>query len=116
MADGLTSSDLAGTIYTSTSFDLTPDSYYDFERIMNAHTNQACNNVKADGVSVFTVAFNVPSSGGVRDLLEACSGTGVREGEEIMPTGTFYFDADQGNLDDAFASIARQITNLRISG
>ena len=114
--EGLESADLAGTIYTTTSFDMTPESYGDFEKIMNAHTNQACNNIKADGVTIYTVAFDVPSSGGVRDLLEACAGSGIKEGELVVKNGTFYYDVDEGGLEDAFANIARQIANLRISG
>ena len=114
--EGLENADLADTIYTSTSFDLTPESLSDFEAIMNAHTNQACNNIKDDGVTIYTVAFDVPSTGGVRELLEACAGSGVRDGEPIVASGTFYYDVDQGGLDEAFANIARQIANLRISG
>ncbi len=129
--DGLKTSDLAGTIYASRTFgggsnqfDNTPESNNDFENIMNAHTAQACENIKDDGVSIYTIAFEVPSSGGVRDLLEGCAGSGrilVAEGTpderlaDISPTGTFYHDVDDNELDDAFASIASEIAALRLS-
>ncbi|MEO0911071.1 MAG: hypothetical protein AAFX96_12290, partial [Pseudomonadota bacterium] len=60
----------------------------------------------------------------VRDLLEACAGSGrilVAEGTpderyaDITPTGQFYHDVDGNELDDAFASIASEIAALRLS-
>ncbi|MDJ0612250.1 MAG: TadE/TadG family protein [Rhizobiaceae bacterium] len=115
--EGLESADLADTIYTAGTFDLTPESNNDFEKIMNAHTNQACVNIKNDGVSIYAVAFAVPQTGGVRQLLQACAGSGIRpDGSPVVADGTFYFDVDQGGLAAAFEDIARQITNLRLSG
>ena len=114
---GLTSSDLAGTIYSPGDVDTTPTTYSQFEGVMNAHTNQACTNIKNDGISIYAVAFSVPASGGVRELMEACAGSGIKpDGNPVIGTGNFYFDVDQGGLSQAFESIARQITNLRISG
>ncbi|MEM7215305.1 MAG: hypothetical protein AAF423_07155 [Pseudomonadota bacterium] len=108
--------ELDGTIYESTLFDLTPESSGDFEAIMNAHTLQACNNVKNSGVSIYTIAFSVPSSGGVRQLLEACAGSGIRENREIIPNTTFYHDVGGDELRSALGDIAKQISNLRVSG
>ncbi|MEM7215306.1 MAG: vWA domain-containing protein [Pseudomonadota bacterium] len=113
--DGL-DEQLAGTIYQGVAFPTDPDDSNDFEKIMNAHTLQACNNIKNAGVSIFTVAFNVPSSGGVRQLLEACSGSGILEGQPVMTTANFYHDVQGDQLKTAFESIARQIANLHVSG
>ncbi len=107
--------ELDGTIYENTFFVDEPDSYGEFEAVMNAHTLQACNNAKAAGVSIYTVAFDVPSSGGVRELLEACAGSGLKDGVEIIPNTAFYHDVDGSELEEAFASIATQIANLRIA-
>jgi len=107
--------DLDGTIYENTFFTSEPDSYDEFEKVMNAHTLQACNNAKASGVSIYAVAFDVPSTGGVRELLEACSGSGMKDGVEIIPNTAFYHDVDGSGLKEAFASIATQIANLRIA-
>ena len=108
--------ELDGTIYESTTFEMEPDSYDEFEAIMNAHTLQACNNVKNSGVSLYTIAFDVPQTGGVRDLLEACAGSGVRDGDDIIPNTVFYHDVGGDELEEALADIAKQIANLRISG
>jgi len=112
--DGLSSSDLAGTIYASTSFDTTPESSNDFESIMNAHTLQSCINAKADGISIFTIAFDVSDGSSVKALLDECAGSGIKNGEEVVADGDFYFDVDGNGLDDAMASIAAQIGDLRI--
>ena len=113
--NGLSSTDLIGTIYENSSFDTTPESYSDFELIMNAHTNQACRNIKNDEISVFTIAFDVPSNSSVKSLLEACAGSGIRDDKEIIANGQFYFDVNGSGLEVAMQDIANQIANLRIS-
>ncbi|MEM7067302.1 MAG: vWA domain-containing protein [Pseudomonadota bacterium] len=107
--------ELDGTIYESTFFTDEPDSYAEFEAIMNAHTLQSCNNAKANGISIYAVAFDVPATGGVRELMEACAGSGIYEGKEVIPNSAFYYDVDGSELGAAFADIASQIANLRIS-
>jgi len=37
-----------------------------------------------------------------------------KNGEEVVADGDFYFDVDGNGLDDAMASIAAQIGDLRI--
>ncbi len=114
-SDGLSVSDRAGTIYQSVSIDTTPERGSEFEVIMNVHTAQACRNIKADGVTIFAVAFDVPSSGGVRNLMESCSGSGVIAGKDIMPRGNFFFDVGGSELVAAFENIAQQISQLRVA-
>lgn len=115
-AEGLSVADRAGTIYYNASIDTTPEDGADFEMIMNVHTAQACNNIKASGVSIYTVAFDVPDEGGVRQLMEACAGSGVLDGKIVMPLGDFFFDVDGDELIETFEDIAQQISQLRISG
>lgn len=112
--EGLSSSDLSGTIYEYTTFDTTPESSSDSEAIMNAHTLQSCNNAKADGISIFTIAFDVSDGSSVKNLLDACAGSGIQSGIKIVKNGQFYYDVDGNNLDDAMAAIAAQIGDLRI--
>jgi len=114
--EGLENDDLADTIYQGRSFPNRPDQRSEYELIMNAHTNQACRNIKNDGVTIYAVAFGVPSNGGVRDLLRACAGSGKNsEGEEIIKNSKFLFDIGNNELNIAFADIARQISNLRVA-
>ena len=112
--EGLSSSDLTGTIYENTFFDTTPETKSATETIMNAHTLQSCNNAKADGISVFTIAFDVADGSSVKELLNACAGSGTEEGIKIVKNGEFYYDVDGNNLDDAMSAIAAQIGDLRI--
>ncbi len=113
--DGLSASDLTDTIYSGASFDTTPESNGDFELIMNAHTNQSCNNIKNDGISIFTIAFDVSSGSSVKNLLEACSGSGVKDGKNVIASGIFYYDVNGGQLEMAMNQIADQIAQLHIS-
>ncbi len=118
MSDGLRSSDLSGTIYAGTSFDPTPDSNADFERIMNAHTAQSCENIKNDGISIYTIAYDLGGTAlnnPTKALMEACSGSGVIENSEVIAGVQFYHDAAGTRLEDTFAEIASSISAVRIS-
>ena len=105
--EGLTSADLAGTPYAGQ----TPNTY---EKKMNAHMVQTCNNAKAAGVTIFTIAFNVSNGSSVKQMLDACSGSAIVNGEPVLSAGNFYYDATSSNLQDAMQSIASQISDMRI--
>ncbi len=70
----------------------------------NTLTAELCTNVKADGVQVFTIAFEVTSNP-VKNLLRACATSTDK-----------YFDATNAmQLSSAFDAIAQQMTMLRIA-
>ena len=104
---GLSSTDLAGTIYAGQSMNT-------YEKKMNAHTLQTCNNAKAAGVTIFTIAFDVSNGSSVKQMLDACAGSGIVDGEPVMANGNFYFDVNGAGIQDAMASIATQISDIRI--
>ncbi|MEZ5791111.1 MAG: TadE/TadG family type IV pilus assembly protein [Nitratireductor sp.] len=104
---GLSSSDLAGTIYSGQNLNT-------YEKKMNAHTLQTCNNAKAAGVTVFTIAFDVSNGSSVKQMLDACAGSGIVDGKPLMTSGTFYFDVNGTGIQDAMTSIATQISDIRI--
>ena len=118
---GLNLTDLDRTIYRNANFANVPESGPQFELIMNAHTNQACRNIKLSGISIFTIAFDVPSTGGVRQLLEACAGSGIFTNQssgresQIVSNVTFYHDVTGDALNKAFARIAQSISAIRIA-
>lgn len=67
-------------------------------------TSQLCTAVKADGIVVYTIAFNVTDAL-IRDLLKQC-GT----------TPAHFFEPDNATeLADAFADIAASLRNLSLS-
>lgn len=110
-----------GTIYES-KFNLpsNPRNTDDYADIMNLHTNQACNNIKNDGISIYTIAFDVAPGGKVKELLEDCAGSGrVRQNNEIvevLPNDLKYYHDVQGvELEDTFAQIATSINSIRIT-
>ncbi|MCB1676529.1 MAG: hypothetical protein KDI01_09570, partial [Halioglobus sp.] len=104
---GLTNADLAGTIYAGQNLNT-------YEKKMNAHTLQTCNNAKAAGVTIFTIAFDVSNGSSVKQMLDACAGSGIVDGEPVMANGNFYFDVNGAGIQDAMASIATQISDIRI--
>ncbi|MDP2355994.1 MAG: VWA domain-containing protein [Beijerinckiaceae bacterium] len=70
----------------------------------NALTAELCTNIKADGVQVFTIAFDVTSNS-IKNLLRACATSADK-----------YFDATNAmQLSSAFNAIAQQMTMLRIA-
>ena len=122
MADGVTSTDLVGTIYEGQTFDLTPDTQAEFRALMNVHTAQACENVKDDGVSIYTIAYDLSgtvNSNPTKQLMDACSGSARVSGNEIARNNQFYFDADGGSgtltLAEAFENIAASISAIRLA-
>jgi Flp pilus assembly protein TadG len=60
-----------------------------------------CNAAKSEGITVFTVGFDV--SGGAADVMRNCASGDA-----------FYFDADGSNLVSSFAAIAADISKLRL--
>ena len=70
----------------------------------NAQARSLCDNMKAAGVKVYSVALSAPKSG--REVLNYCA-----SGPD------FYFNPDSAaELRDAYRKIATSISDLRISG
>lgn len=111
------SDDVAGTIYDTGGFALAnnPRTQADYEDLMNLHTNQACNNIKNDGVTIYTIAFDVPEGSKVKSLLENCAGSGTINGSEVVRGIQFYHDVVGLQLEDTFAEIASSISAIRIA-
>jgi Flp pilus assembly protein TadG len=70
----------------------------------NALTAEVCNNVKAAGIQVFSIAFQV-SSTSLKSLLMNCASSNER----------FFDAAGSTQLSEAFDAIGRQMTNLRLA-
>ncbi len=64
-----------------------------------------CDNMKAEGVEVYTVGFADASTGPAADFVRNCA----------TDAGHVYLPSSGADLRDAFRSIAVQISNLRIS-
>lgn len=104
--EGLENSDLPD-LYKGTSLNTQ-------EKQMNAHTLQTCENMKADGVTIFAIAFDVSDGSSVKAMLDACSGSGILNGEEIAANGDYYFDVGSNQLEAAMENIAAQISDMRL--
>jgi len=70
---------------------------------LDKRTTQVCDNIKAAGVTIYTITFQVGSSD-VRDLMEDCASE---------PDN--YFDSpSDAELESAFRAIGQELSNLRI--
>ena len=72
---------------------------------MNTKTLAACQNAKAAGLKVFTVAFRL-DAGSTRDMLASCATSATQA----------YVASDGQALIQAFESIGREIARLRVAG
>ncbi|HEY0599168.1 ubiquitin-activating E1 FCCH domain-containing protein [Brevundimonas sp.] len=70
-----------------------------------AQSRTLCDAIKARGILVYTVGFQISATGEAASVLSYCAST---------PTN-FHIAASAGDLSDAFAAIGRDITQLRIS-
>jgi hypothetical protein len=104
---GLTAADLGGTPYVGQNLNT-------FEKKMNGHTVQTCNNSKKDGITIFTIAFEVPNGSSVKQMLNACAGSGIVNNQPLIAAGQFYFDVQGTELQGAMEAIAAQISEMRI--
>jgi Flp pilus assembly protein TadG len=74
----------------------------DRSKAMDARMEVACANMKAAGITIYTVRIDV--SGSASTALKSCASSSDK-----------FFDIDSSGLDDAFANIAGSIGRLRIS-
>ncbi len=77
------------------------------ETVIDARTKAICDNIKADGITIYTVYVNLnppkkKDAGQV--MLEGCAST-----------GDFYALTSATAIPDTFQHIATEITNLRVS-
>ncbi|HYC75924.1 ubiquitin-activating E1 FCCH domain-containing protein [Brevundimonas sp.] len=64
-----------------------------------------CEAIKAQGILIYTVGFQIAATGQAASVLAYCAST----------PSNFHIAASAGDLSDAFAAIGRDITQLRIS-
>ena len=75
-------------------------------QFMDQRTLQICNNIKAAGVIIYTVAFQIPGDqAGALDLLNSCAS----DKDKYFAPGT------EAELLAAFNAIGRDISELRVS-
>ncbi|VAW21168.1 hypothetical protein MNBD_ALPHA12-2081 [hydrothermal vent metagenome] len=71
---------------------------------MNVRTVEACSNAKAAGITIYTIGLNPPNST-TRKMLENCA----------TSNETAYFPKQPSELNSVFATIANQLSALRLS-
>lgn len=92
-----------------------------YSEAMIQHTRSACENAKADGITIFTVALdldynpNSTSSPGadakMAQALKACASPSRLDSKRQL-----FWNTRGGELDDTFKAIGEEISNLRLVG
>jgi len=74
------------------------------QAMLDPKTLEVCENIKAEGIRLYTITFQVSNSG-TRDLMEECA-----------TSPSFYFNSPSNEeLQTVFQAIARDLSNLRLS-
>jgi Flp pilus assembly protein TadG len=71
----------------------------------NDDTEDLCENIKAQGIILHTIAFDVEDGSAIETLMRDCAGNG----------GNFYDADDSSELAAAFEAISKSLLNLRFS-
>jgi len=79
-------------------------SQYEYGSTKNTHMRSICSATKANGVTVYTIGFEVSANGTAETELRNCA-TSVLN----------YYAASGVNISDAFGSIAANVQNLRLT-
>lgn len=105
-AHGMSDNDRIFKGYTTASIAHTSEN---FTKAMDSHLSKTCENVKATGIQIYTIAFDVADGSSVKATLENCASSG--------PGGAkLYYDAsDNASLEQAFKDIGDKITELAIT-
>ena len=79
-----------------------------FTKAMDSHLEVTCQNAKADGIIIYSIAFDVPNGSSVKETLEYCASP--------KPGGKKYYDAsNNAELIQVFQEIAESIAELAIT-
>jgi hypothetical protein len=70
---------------------------------LNTRTTTVCNNIKAEGIIIYTITFQV-SSNSVRNLMRGCA----------SEPDNYYDSPSDTELASAFRAIGKELSNLRI--
>ena len=87
-----------------------PDhTYSTFRQAMDYHLAETCTNAKAAGITIYSIAFDVPNGSSVQRMLEACASTD-------LGGSALYFPANNNAaLVKAFDDILQSLSELRIA-
>jgi Flp pilus assembly protein TadG len=108
MTDGANTHSAIKVADHSTMHHASSDIYYQIgadTETANTITSATCDNIKAAGIMLYTISFDVASDPGIQTLLHSCAGNG----------GQFYNADNASQLADAFRHIGLSLLNLRLS-
>jgi hypothetical protein len=107
-------------IFQGTTVDTTDYSNANYTKAMNEPFNTLCNNVKAAGVTVITIALDLDDQKTAEkaqmDALKACASYSRFTKDDNGDAIKLFYNATGGSLLADFKKIADELSNLRIIG
>lgn len=109
-------------LYMNTTVNAGTHTNANFTRAMNQHLDRVCEDAKAAGTIVMTVALDLsPSVADERDAINAmtrCASDSRfrRDPNDPSRAAKLFWNANGSNLSDKFREIADELSNLRIVG
>ena len=85
------------------------DDFDTYREAMDEHMLETCINAKADGIQVYTIAFDVPQNSSVRQKLEQCAS------QDAAGQPLYYPAENNAALMEAFDDIAVKIAEISIT-
>ncbi|MEL7273923.1 MAG: TadE/TadG family type IV pilus assembly protein [Pseudomonadota bacterium] len=85
-------------------------SFTTFSQSMDSHLKETCANAKAAGITIYTIAFDVPNGSAVQLMLQDCASSDVGGAKLYYPA------SNNAALVQAFDDILQSLSELRIAG
>ncbi|PHP66221.1 hypothetical protein CSC94_14905 [Zhengella mangrovi] len=105
-------------LYEGLSSSFATGSYSDanYTKAMDEHMEQLCTNAKSEGVTIFSIALDLPSSSSTISELRSCASESRFRKDANGNYEKLFYNATGGELMDVFKAIADELSNLRIVG
>ena len=80
-----------------------------FRKAMDEHLIETCTNAKAAGITIYSIAFDVPNGSSVKSMLETCASN------DLGGTKLYYDAGNNAELVATFQRIAEKLAELAIT-
>lgn len=102
-----------GTTSAVGNYDYSTSNYTD---ALDEHMDAACDNAKADGIIIFTVALDLGESSSAAKAMKRCASEALSGTDANGDPRKLFYNTKGDDLKGVFEKIADQLSNLRIVG
>ncbi len=102
-----------GTTSAVGNYDYSSSNYTD---ALDEHMDAVCDNAKADGIIIFSVALDLGKNSAAAKAIKRCASDSLLAKDENGNPEKLYFNTSGNDLMGVFEEIADELSNLRIVG